>query len=170
MLGRTFLTNHQIYPTRASFDNRPLYKPGGVTIDWTTVSGGSNDATVTTLADGSIINGTAKFLRYGSVITKITSTGTNKTGYFGPYDPAALDGRQTLTRGEVFIVDETTLQYASGIAGNSVVNDQVGGVFDAGTVWKDRILNSGTNTHTLALGPTLAEINSSFPAITYAEN
>jgi len=170
MFGRTFLNNHQIYPTRASFDGRPQYKPGGAQIDWSVVSGGSNDATITTLGDGSKIFGTAKFLRYGQIITKITSTGTNNTGYFGPYDPAALDGRQTLTRGECYIVDETVLQYATGIAANSVVNDQIGGVFDAGTVWKDRILQSGTNTHTLAAGPTLAETNTAFPTITYAEN
>lgn len=169
MFGRTFLTNHQIYPTRASFDGRPQYKPGGVQIDWTnTVT--SNGTNTTTLPDGSVIQAGTKFLRYGQIITKITATGTNSTGWFGPYDPAAADGRQTLTRGECFVVDETVLQYATGISGNSVVNDQIGGVFDSGTVWKDRMVNSGTNTHTLALGPTLAEVNTAFPTLTYAEN
>ena len=168
MFGRTFLTNHQIYPTRVSFDGRPQYKPGGVQIDWSVVTAtGTNN---TTLGDGSVILPSTKFLRYGQILTKITSTGTNNTGYFGPYDPSALDGRQTMTRGEAFIVDETITQYATGTAGSGPVNDQVGGVFDAGTVWKDRILQSGTNTHTLALGPTLAEVNTLFPAITYAEN
>lgn len=163
MIGRTFLNNHQIYPTRASFDGRPQYKPGGVTLDWSTVT--SNGTNTTTLGDGSIIQSGTKFLRYGQTITKITASGK-----FGPYDPGAADGRQTLTRGEAFIVDETVTEYATGVSGNSVVNDQIGGVFDSGTVWKDRVMNSGTNTHTLALGPTLAEVNSTFPTITYAEN
>lgn len=168
MFGRTFLSNHQIYPTRLSFDGRPAYKPGGIMIDWTTVAASGTNPT--TLGDGSIILASTKFLRYGQVLSKITSTGTNKTGWFGPYDPAAADGRQTLTRGECFLLDETTTQYVTGSAGSGGVNDQIGGVFDAGTVWKDRILQSGVVTHTLALGPTLAEVDAAFPAITYAEN
>jgi hypothetical protein len=32
---------------------------------------------------------------------------------------------------------------------------------------KNHILQSGTNTHTLALGPTLAEFEEAFPAVTY---
>lgn len=172
MFGRQLLTGNQyILPTRVSADGRPKYKSGGVTVDWTTVTAtGSNAGSVTTLADGSVINGVQSLLRYGQIITKITGTGTNKTGYFGPYDSAALDGRQTLTRGECFIVDETVLQYGTGMAGNSVVNDQIGGVFDAGEAFLDRIIQSGTATASLALGPTKVNFLAAFPAVTVVEN
>jgi hypothetical protein len=52
----------------------------------------------------------------------------------------------------------------------SGVNDQVGGVFDGGRVFIDRVLHSGTATHTLALGPTKAEVLTAFPAIQIVEN
>jgi hypothetical protein len=35
----------------------------------------------------------------------VTVAGT-ASGKYGPYDSAATDGRQTLTRGECFILDE----------------------------------------------------------------
>lgn len=166
MLGRSFLNNNQIYPTRASFDGRPQYKPGGVTIDWSTVTAtGSNSGSVNTLGDGSTIVGVVKVLRYGQVLTKITASGK-----FGPYDSAAADGRQTLTRGEAFILDETLTEYATGMAGNSVVNDQVGGVFDTGTVFLDRVIQSGTNTASLSAGPTKTNFLAAFPSVTLAEN
>jgi len=166
MYGRTFLPNNQILPTAASFDNRPNYKPGGVTLDWSTVSssGGSGSNTAT-LTDGSVIYDNVKYLRYGQVLTMI-----NATGKYGPYDPSQADGRQTLTRGQCFIVNHTITQYASGIPQTSVVNDQSGDVFDEGTVWADRIIHSGTNTATGALGPTLSNFNAAFPGIRFTSS
>jgi hypothetical protein len=264
MFGRTALPNNTVQPTRVSADGSPLYKVGGVTIDWSSVTAvASTDATLT---DGSVIKVGQKYLRYGQILTKIT-TGTTQTftgtatggtitytfvrtdngntvttaavsatataavllaaiqavaapgqavsasggalgtnpvivtfgtatalgtisntaatggtvtvaqttagttgGFFGPYDPSASDGRQTLTRGECFILDETLLQYGSGSSLVSAVNDQVGGVFDGGRVFIDRVLHSGTASHTLALGPTKAEFLTAFPAVQVVEN
>src|SRR5438552_2289338 len=70
MFGRTLLSASTIQPTRVSADNSPAYKPGGVTVDWATVVALSNDAT---LADGSTVKAPNKYLRYGQVMTKITS-------------------------------------------------------------------------------------------------
>ncbi len=162
--GRTFLPNNGIYPTRVSADGRPNYKTGGVTIDWTKVqtAGGSGSNTVS-LPDGSTIYDNVKYLRYGQVITMISTTGK-----YGPYDPTALDGRATLTRGQCFVVDQTVTQYANGVGPNaSIQQDQIGGVFDDGLVYFGRLVQSGTNNSTIPLGPTLANFNTAFPALKY---
>ncbi len=87
-----------------------------------------------------------------------TTQGTTSRGSFGPYDPSATDGRQTLTRGECFILNETALEAALG-------SDHPG-VFDGGRVWKDRLLVT-TGTHSLAAGPTVTELEAAFPRISY---
>lgn len=265
MFGRTLLSNNSIALTGVSADRNPLYKPGGITIDWSVVTAVSSQDAV--LPDNSIVKVGQKYLRYGQIMTKETGAGTVQTfhgtasggtftysfirsdngltvttaalaatataaqvlaaiqavaapgqavsssggalgtadvvvtfstytplgtvnggsltggtvtvtqttagttgGMFGPYDPGASDGRQTLTRGECFILDFTVTQYDSGTPGISPENTQIGGVFDAGLVWKDRILQAGAGSHTLAAGPTLAEFLSAFPMIRFAEN
>jgi hypothetical protein len=88
-----------------------------------------------------------------------TTQGTTSRGSFGPYDPAASDGRQTLTRGECFILNETALEALAG-------SDHPG-VFDGGIVWKDRLLIT-TGSHSLAAGPTVTEFETAFPRVSYA--
>lgn len=112
------------------------------------------------------VNGAA--LTGGTVTVALTTAGLSN-GKFGPYDPAASDGRQTLTRGECFILDEVFLVTPSGSQLPSA-NDNVGGVIDGGLVYIDRIIQSGTATHTLALGPTKAELLAAFPSIAIVEN
>lgn len=98
-----------------------------------------------------------------------TAPGGND-GWFGPYDPAATDGRQTLTRGSAFILDETLLEYSTGTTTLSSANDQTGGLIEGGSVFIDRVLNSGTSSHTLAAGPTLAEVLGTFPLLQIVQN
>jgi hypothetical protein len=43
-------------------------------------------------------------------------------------------------------------------------------MLEGGLVWLDRIIQSGTVTHTLALGPTKAELLMAFPLIRLVEN
>lgn len=269
MIGRQVLGGGTGYPILLSFDGNPLAKAGGLTIDWTTVAAISGSDLVTT--EGYTVKVGAKYLRYGQVLTKITTAlahtltvtgtptggslvvnlyrpdtgqqgtvtipfnasvaavqtlldasilgtggatvsgagalpgnvhtwtygaglaglivplptigannltgGTNsagafavgaggQTGKFGPYDPAASDGRQTLTVGNCFLLNESLVQ--GGIVGlgtaYAVNVDQVGAIY-GGRVWKDRLIQSGVATHTLALGPTLAELLAAFPMI-----
>lgn len=263
MFGQTTLSPNSVVPTRVSADNNPLYKPGGITIDWSSITAVGAD---TTLTDGTVIRSGQKFIRYGQVLTKnttgtvqtLTGTATGGTftmslvrpdngatvttaalsatataaqiltalqavlapsqivstsggalgtatvpitfgatfpaltinggaltggtvtvaqttvgasaGLFGPYDPAASDGRQTLTRGECYIADETILQYDSGTAMISAQNDQTGRVIEGGLVFLDRIIQSGTVTGTLALGPTKANLLAAFPMLRIVEN
>lgn len=162
MFGRTSLAQNSVFPTRVSTDGSPVYKTGGVTIDWSTVAAASGDVT---LGDGSIIKDGNKYLRYGQVICRIGSPGTGEvSGGYGPYDPLATDGRQTLTQGRCFIVDQTVLRYPSGAANTGAANDIIGGVLEGGSVWRNRLLCTG-GAHSLAAGPTETELLAAFPGL-----
>lgn len=163
MFGRNLLTTDVVAPTRVSADGEPEYKVGGLTIDWTTVVAVSgSDAALT---DGSIIRIGTKFLRYGQVMVKITASGK-----YGPYDPAAGDGRQTLARGSAYIMDETVLEFSAGIGAISTRNDQFGSAIEGGAMFIDRILQSGVAAASLALGPTLANLEALFPRARWVRN
>lgn len=96
-----------------------------------------------------------------------TTAGTTSRGDFGPYDPAATDGRQTLTRGEAYILNETVLEHNA--LGFDVTPSDHPAVFDGGLVWKARLLMT-TGTHSLAAGPTVSEFETAFPRVSYAQN
>jgi hypothetical protein len=163
MYGRNLLTTDVIAPTRVTSDGEPEYKTGGITIDWSTVAAVSgSDAS---LPDGSIVRIGTKYLRYGQVITKITATGK-----FGPYDSAAADGRQLLARGNAFIMDETVTEFSAGMSGISTRNDQYGSAIEGGSLFIDRVIQSGVGAHSLAAGPTLAELETVFPRARWVRN
>lgn len=120
-------------------------------------------ATVTT-TPGALTGGA------GTAVVAITNATGSQPGFFGPYDPAATDGRQSLVRGSCFVLDEILFQYPAGSPILGTSSDQVGGVFDGGSVWKNRLLIAFANlgqAHSLALGPTEAEFNAAFPRIRY---
>jgi hypothetical protein len=106
----------------------------------------------------------------GGTFAVAATTNTGLTGFFGPYDPAASDGRQLLNSGDCFVLDETVLQYSGGSAALGPSNDQIGGLIEGGEIWIDRVLQSGTAAHTLALGPTLAEFIAAFPRFSLARS
>lgn len=135
------------------------WKPGGVTIDWSTVTPASSD---TTLDDGTIIPSGQKGIQFGTILTKITASGK-----FGPYASGASDGRQTLTRGECYILNETVLQYPAGVGMPGQGATDHPAVFDGGLVWKARlgIDPSGTTTK-----PSTSSFQTAFPRIAYAQD
>lgn len=100
-------------------------------------------------------------------VTITTTVGGAATGgKYGPYDPDATDGRQTLSRGNCFINNLTVKQ--NGYLGDfNSAPDEHPQVFDGGTVWKERIVMT-TGTHSLAAGPTVTEFEAAFPRIAYA--
>ena len=127
---------------------------GGITVDWSTVAAVSGSDAV--LNDGVTVKVGSKYLRYGQLLTKITASGK-----YGPYDPAAADGRQTLARGSAWLVNRTVVD-----------NDPKGDypeVIDGGTVWFSRLIQVGTGTASLAAGPTLANLEATFPKLNYAK-
>lgn len=102
----------------------------------------------------------------GNSTTHGTSTAGSGGGKFGPYDPGATDGRQSLIRGDCFILDETYLPSPSGLT-LPAANDIIGGVLDGGEVWLDRIVQIGSGIASIGNGPTLANLNTAFPSLTY---
>ena len=140
-----------------SVDGKPEYILGGITIDWTTVAAVSGADVL--LKDGNLIKIGQKYLRYGQVMARITATGK-----WGPYDPAAADGRQTAPAAGVplCVLDVTHTEsvyggpttratvFASGIVG--------------GYIWRDRLIAHAT-TANLANGPTLATLLAALPRL-----
>jgi hypothetical protein len=135
---------------QVSADGRPLWKHVGVTVDWSTVAAVSGSDV--TYLDGVLVAVGEKALRYGQVLTKITASGK-----YGPYDPGAADGRQTLTVGECFFLNETVRE-------DELASDHPA-VCYGGLCFLSRILNTGGGAHTLAGGPTLAELLAAFPQL-----
>lgn len=102
-----------------------------------------------------------------TVTVAVTTPGLNY-GKFGPYDPAATDGRQTLTRGNCFLLN--TSVYLNMPFGIGVTDADNPSAIEGGLVWLDRCLQSGVAAHSLALGPTFAELLAAFPRLRFAEN
>lgn len=102
--------------------------------------------------------------------TLATTTAGTGTGMFGPYDPNATDGRQTLTRGDCFILNETVIQNVPIGWGSPNTDQPPGGVFDGGIVWKERLIVTSEGTGTLADGPTFTNFEAAFPRIGYVIN
>lgn len=117
------------------------------------------------LGTNALTGGTTPSVAIGASLT----TGSTR-GEFGPYDSSASDGRQSLNRGDCFVLDETLLQYGSGSSLLSASNDQVGGAIEGGDIFIDRVLQSGSASHSLAAGPTLSEFSTAFPLFTFVRN
>ena len=112
-------------------------------------------------ADGAGLTG-------GQTITITTTTsGVAGGGKYGPYDPDATDGRQTLSRGNCWVLNHTVKEngFIAGLNNTATDHPQV---FDGGTAWKDRIIMT-IGTHTLGAGPTVTEFEAAFPRVGYAQ-
>jgi hypothetical protein len=122
-------------PVAVSIDGRPEWKVGGITLDWATVTAVGSD---TTLADGTVVLNGQKGLEFGTVLCKITASGK-----YGPYASGASDGRQTLARDNVFILNETVLQNGPIGQGFAAGASDHPGVLVGGRVWADRVKAGG---------------------------
>jgi hypothetical protein len=102
----------------------------------------------------------------GGTATMALTTPVANSGKMGPYDPTATDGRQTLGRGNVCILNSTVLEL--GVLGfMSKVSTNHPGALVGGTVFRDRILAT-TGAHSLAAGPTFTELEAALPSLRYA--
>ncbi len=106
MFGQRAYGNQTGSYTPASADGAPKYKVAGITVAWGTVPA---NATQTTLIDGNVAPAGTKYIPFGAVMSQITAAGATQ-GQYGPYDPAAADGRQNLVRGRCVIMNYTTFQ------------------------------------------------------------
>lgn len=131
------------------------WKAGGATIDWSTVSAVSGSDV--TLDDGTIIKIGDKYIRYGTILTRITATGE-----FGPADTTATgSGRELVTnavRGDCFVLDRTLVLSE---LGRSLV---VGDLFDAGIAFRDHLNIGGSGQ------PTEANLETMLPGVTFAKD
>jgi hypothetical protein len=114
-----------------------------------------------------VVNGGA--LTGGTVTPAVTTAGT-ANGKYGPHDPGASDGRQTLTPGECGLLNETILQsgYVVGLPTGNVDNC---GVVVGGRVYLDRLIAIPPNTGSasLASGPTRANLLVALPRLMLVE-
>jgi hypothetical protein len=106
------------------------------------------------------------------VMTPALVSGPGTTsGKFGPYDPTATDGRAVISRGNAYILDETWLYYPAGATFAGLGSpDTIGGVFEGGLIWFDRVLMATTfsgGSASLAAGPTQAQFEAAFPNVLY---
>jgi hypothetical protein len=140
--------------------------PAGVTVAkagsvYTVTWNASGDQVQMTASAAGLTGGTP------TVTVATTQNGTAGSGKYGPYDPAAADGRQTLTRNNVVILNESLLELdALGIAPRATDHP---GVIEGGAVWRDRILAT-TGTASLAAGPLFTDLDAALPRLSYAQS
>lgn len=96
-------------------------------------------------------------------ITILTGTGGASGGKYGPYDSGASDGRQTLARDKVVILDTSILEEGS-IPGLSHPAANHVGAIDGGRVWRARLLADDV-TASLEDGPTLSALLAVMPRL-----
>lgn len=156
--GRRVLgqTGHMV---QVSADEEAEMRAGGVTMDWATVAAATADTTTT---DQTLVRAGQKFLRFGQVICLITAS-----GMFGPFDPAASDGRQSLGRGKTYIVNETTLMDIGTFIPAGASDHPP--ALEGGKVWKDRIIATN-GTASLAAGPAFADLEVAMPLLSYVQS
>lgn len=140
-----------VNPTQVTFDGSPTRTGAGVTVAWPLIAAATVAAT---FPDGLEVAIGERAIRYGTILVKATS-GVH-AGKFGPYDSAATDGRQTLTRGNVIIVNTSIHEDEPFVA-----TDQVDAI-TGGVVWKERLLAG------VAGQPTFAALEAALPLLTYA--
>jgi hypothetical protein len=140
-------------------DGYPEWIAGGATIDWSTVTAQSGSDV--TYNDGTVVRVGQKALRYGTVLAKITSGGS--TGKWGPADTTTgiADGRQTASRGNCGILNETVKEgdaYEIIESQSSIV-----GLIEGGMIYKSRLANIGGSNQF-----TFANLESALPRLRYA--
>jgi len=98
----------------------------------------------------------------------VVSPTSGDSGWFGPFLSTASDGRQTLARGDCFILDETWMDVP--IPAFGATGTKHPAVFDGGSVDINKIvLSTGQGANALPpgypAGPTLANFLAAFPVI-----
>lgn len=93
------------------------------------------------LGDVGAITADGSGMTTATAITMATGTPGVGTGLWGPVDTTASDGRQTMTRGETYILNETVVKSEPGSDHPAVL--------EGGLVFVDRLLVGGTGQPTL---------------------
>ncbi len=138
-------------PVEVSAEAHPPRPAAGITVDWATVTAA---VAASTLSDRTPVAIGDKVLPFGTVLTKITASGK-----YGPYASGATDGRQTLARGDVVIVNMTVKETSPlGLAATDHPD-----VITGGLVWKSRVKMGSAGQ------PTQAALEAVMPLLRYVE-
>jgi hypothetical protein len=126
-----------------------------------TFPAGSGNVTAVTTSAASLTGG-------AQTATVATATGGDATGTYGPYNSAATDGRQNLTRGSCYILNETVTEL--GPLGLGEAPSSHPAVFDGGRVWRARLKINGANPTSIGGNqPSVAAFEAAFPRIQYVD-
>lgn len=96
------------------------------------------------LSDTALTGGTTPAMAVGT-----TTSGSATGGMWAPGDTSQTDGRQTLARGSVGIVNQTVKFSENTVLGANLQNDLLG-LLEGGTVWAERLKVGGTNQFSLS--------------------
>jgi hypothetical protein len=155
---------------RAALNLLTSVGPAGVTVTGGPLPGAAVTVTFNGSGDKPQMTASATGLTGGTtpaVAIATTTVGTATGGMYGPYDPAAGDGRQTIGRNNTVILNESLLE--NGFLGFASSATNHPGVIEGGKVWRDRLLAT-TGTASLAAGPTFADLEAALPQLTYAQS
>jgi hypothetical protein len=83
-------------------------------------------------------------------------------GWYGPYDPAATDGRQTLVRGDCYIANHSVREQGDPTSNHVPA-------LRGGLLWRQRLLIT-TGAASLAAGPTVTAFEAAFPRVAYVKS
>ena len=116
----------------------------------------AGDVSALTASGAGLTGGTSP-----GVTIATTTSGVAGGGKFGPYDGSASDGRQTLTRGRCYILNQTALELAAG--GFIPAATDHPAVIEGGLVWRARLRIGGTGQ------PSVSAFETAFPRVRYAQ-
>lgn len=110
-------------------------------------------------ADGSLLTGAG-----AQPTVTVATTTDGRIGWFGPYDPSATNtGRDVLLQGDCGIIERTIV--LDGTLGLGERDDYHKPLIVGGHVWAGKVIQSELATHTLAAGPTRAELLAAMPTL-----
>lgn len=146
-----------------SADGQPEMMHGGATVEWDTVTA---LAAPLTLPDGTVLAIGTKVLVPGQVLVGITTGGSIRM--FGPFDPAAADGREAtiVGRDDIGLI-RTPVVYDP--TSSRRFYDTFIGLIIGGPV-KKAMVRATTGTASLANGPTLANLRTARPRLIFVDN
>lgn len=93
-----------------------------------------------------------------------TTSGMNSTGKYAAFDSSKSDGRQTLARDKVGILNQTIKQFENTILGGQDSQNDIHGLIIGGRVWRERVMVDGTNQ------PTWANLQTALPELKAAKS
>jgi hypothetical protein len=133
--------------------------PGAATVVVSGSTGGPFTLTFPDAAGLVVVTATSVDLAGGTGVTVATTSSGGNIDKYGPYDPAATDGRQSLIQGSTFVLNRTVKQ-------TDILSNHPEAI-DGGLVFLARIIQSGVASASLAAGPTLANLKTTFPRLKY---